>query len=133
MVLDCGCLATHLLPEPLEPSVPLPASLGSSSHRCCPQIPCPAEAFTTVRATSLLRTTDLLKLKKKNKQRFRVKSTLLLNLVMNFCSFFPFWFCSKHCCFRLCVIDQVSCHLWVSVCPSVEWGGHSCNCLPELQ
>lgn len=48
--------------------MPLPASLSSSSHRCCPQIPCPARAVTTARATSLLRTTGLLKLKKKKKE-----------------------------------------------------------------
>ena len=31
---------------------------------------------------------------------------------------------------QLCPL-LVSC--LISVCPSVEWGGHSCNCLPELQ
>lgn len=51
-----------------------------------------------------------------------VKRALLLNLIMNLSPLPRPWFCSWHSCFHLCVIRQDSFHLWVSVCPSVEWG-----------
>lgn len=54
-------------------------------------------------------------------------SALLLNLIMNFSPLPRPWFCSRHSCFHLRAVGQVSLRLWVSVCPSVERGGKTCS------